>query len=95
VKNYLNGSQALRLETSDQIAGFVKNIAIYNLPENYYQELPDKIRAISSEHLNELAKQYFPPNGLNIVVCGDSKVIAEGLKKFGDVKIVNNLGNLI
>ena len=75
VKNYLIGSQALQLETSEQVASFVRAISIYNLDDDYYKNLASLIRQISSEQLKELSNKYLFNTGYDIIVCGDATKI--------------------
>jgi zinc protease len=95
VKNYLIGSQALQLETSEQVASFVRAISIYNLDDDYYKNLASLIRQISSEQLKELSNKYLFNSGYDIIVCGDATKIKDSLFQFGELKIINQKGESI
>jgi predicted Zn-dependent peptidase len=92
VKSYLIGSQALQIETPGQVAGFVRNIALYDLPADYYQQLPIVVRGLGSEELLKVAARHMNPESMVIVVVGDAAVIRERLERFGPVTVVDEKG---
>lgn len=92
VKNYIVGSQALQTETPGQVASFVRAIALYDLPDDYYQRFPDIVRALDREQLLDVARRYLHPDSMTVVVAGDAAAVAEGLARFGPVKVVNDRG---
>jgi zinc protease len=92
VKNYVVGSQALQIETPGQVASFVRNIAIYGLPADYYQKLPGVVRALDHEQLLEVARRRMSPGSMIVVVAGDAAAIRSDLEKFGPVTVVDEKG---
>lgn len=90
VKSYILGSQSLQIETPGQVAGFVRTIALYGLPHDYYVTFPMAVRAITRERLLEVAQRYLKPERMIVVVCGDASKVTEGLGEFGEV--VGGLG---
>lgn len=92
VKNYIIGSQALQIETPGQVASFVRTIALYSLPHDYYQRFPEQVRALSGGQLHAVASRYLRPDDMVVVIAGDAKSIRAGLERFGPVKVVNEKG---
>jgi predicted Zn-dependent peptidase len=93
VKNYLIGSQALQIETPGQVASFVRTIALYDLPVDYYQTMPAVVRALTREEMLALAQRRLCPETMIIVVVGDASAIREKLERFGPVSVVDVRGN--
>jgi predicted Zn-dependent peptidase len=94
VKNYVVGSQALQIETPGQVAGFVRTIALYDLPVDYYQTLPATVRALTREQILTTAQRRLRPESMIVVVVGDAAVIREKLERFGPVTVVDVKGNV-
>ncbi|MBS1913283.1 MAG: insulinase family protein [Bacteroidetes bacterium] len=92
VKNFIVGSQALQTETPGQVASFVRAIALYDLPDDYYRRFPDMVRAIGREELLTIARRYMNPDHMVAVIAGDASVISGELERFGPVRVVNDRG---
>lgn len=95
VKNYVVGSQALQIETPGQVASFVKAIALYDLPANYFDRFPDEVRLLDSELLLQVAARWFQPERMIVIVAGDATAIQEELKELGPVTVVDEQGHLV
>lgn len=93
MKNYLSGSFARSLERPSTIAGFALNIAVNNLPKNYYQDYLKNLDAVTSTDVQNMAKKYVLNSNLHIVIVGNAKEIAKGLEKYGEVKYFDIYGN--
>lgn len=92
VKNYIVGSQALQIETPGQVASFVRAIALYDLPPDYYQTFPDKTRGLTQDALLDVARRRMNPDAMVIVIAGDAATIKEKVAAFGPVTIVDERG---
>ncbi|MCS6874688.1 MAG: insulinase family protein [Pyrinomonadaceae bacterium] len=68
-------------ETVGQIANQLATLAIYNLPDNYFNEFLQKVKAVTIEDINRVAKKYIQPDKMAILIVGDRKVIEPELKK--------------
>lgn len=95
MKNYLSGSFARSLERPSTIASFALNIAVNNLPKNYYQDYLKNLAAVTSTDVQNMAKKYVLDNNLHIIIVGNAKEIAKGLEKYGEVKYFDIYGNEI
>ena len=96
VKNYMNGGFARSLESSQTVARFALNTARYNLPADYYATYLEKLQAVTSEDVMEMAKKYLRPDNAHIVVVGNKEEVASSLKKFtkdGKINYYDAFGN--
>ena len=86
IKNERNGAFARSLENPATIAGFALDIAVYNLPKDYYQNYLKNLALVDAVKVRAMATKYLPVNNLAIVIVGNAKEIAKGLEKYGEVK---------
>ena len=74
-KESISRSLPAYFQTSANTAGTIANLHLYDLPPDYYQELPKRIDAMSSEEVFDATKKYLSPNQMKIIAVGDRKVI--------------------
>jgi zinc protease len=87
-RNYLCGLFPLSLETHDQLAEKLADLALYGLPEAEITEFRDRVRAVTPAECQQAADRYFPLARRVVVAVGPAKRIAKSLEKFGPVRIV-------
>jgi zinc protease len=93
------GSFALSLaglfETSERTAGTVGDLFTYDLPLDYYRQLPGKIDGVTPEDVQRVAAQYVHPDTSIVVAAGDRAKIEPELQKLsiGTIQIVDYDGN--
>ncbi len=92
VKNYIIGSQALQIETPGQVASFVRAIALYDLPSDYYERFPAEVRHLTNEFLRGIAGRYMAPERMVSVVAGDAAALRGKLERFGPLRVVDEKG---
>jgi len=85
-KHALVGSFALLLENPSQVLGRWLQQREYELPEDYWDNYPEKIMAITAADVQRVAKKYVPYDNIQIIAVGDGAKIRELLKKFGPVE---------
>lgn len=56
IKSYLNGSFSRSLENPQTIARFALNIAMYNLPKDYYKNYLKNLSLVTADDVQEMAK---------------------------------------
>jgi zinc protease len=95
VKNFLTGSFPLSLQRPLQVATFISNIKLYNLPDDYYNNFFNNINKVTEMDIKELAKKYINKENLAVIIAGDSKKIMNSLKKFGRIEVFNADGKKI
>jgi zinc protease len=69
----------------------LNNIAIYGLPDDYFNTYTERMLTVSVDDVNRVAREYIDPENLAIVVVGDKEKIEEGLKtlEYGPVKVLS------
>lgn len=79
-KSMLN-VEALRYESAWQKAGFLANIARYNLPKDYVAQQNQILKNITKEELNAHIKKVYDINKMTTVIVGDKAYIENALEK--------------
>ena len=72
-----------RFETSGAVLGAMMSNDLYNRPDNYYELLADKYRALTPAQLNQALKSAVDPRGFTWVVVGDAGQVRPQLDKLG------------
>jgi zinc protease len=80
-RDYLSGVFVIGSETPDQVAGRVVTAAFYGLPDDYNQTYPEKIRAVTSEQVRQVAARYFHANDQDLVLAGNAAAFRTALKE--------------
>jgi zinc protease len=68
-------------ETTAQTVGSLSQLFVYNLPLDYYRQLPAQIDAVTTADIRRVAEKYLTPNSMVIVAVGDRSKIEAELKK--------------
>jgi predicted Zn-dependent peptidase len=73
-----------------QVAGRLAELAIYDLPDDYFNNYIRRILAVTKEEVQRVAKKYLDPEKVAIVVVGDRKEIEKGIRAFnlGPVQVM-------
>ncbi|HXY52619.1 MAG TPA: pitrilysin family protein [Terriglobales bacterium] len=84
-------------ETSERMAGTVGELFTYDLPLDYYRQLPVKIDAVTPEDVQRVASEYVHPDTCIVVAAGDRAKIEPELRKLsiGSIDLVDYDGNPI
>lgn len=88
VKNIMTGSFSRSLERPQTIANFAYNIEKYKLPKDYYETYLQKLNAITTADVQNMAKRIVKPSNAYITIVGN-KDITPTLEKFGKVELYN------
>jgi predicted Zn-dependent peptidase len=83
----LTRSLPLRFETNSQIAGTIAEQVIYGLPNDYWSTFSSRIGGVSRDSVMELAGRMIDPDGLAILVVGDSDEVLPDLEELGSVTL--------
>ncbi|MEP7129861.1 MAG: pitrilysin family protein [Sphingomicrobium sp.] len=70
-------------ETSGAVLGAVMNMDVLGRPDNYYETLAPKYRALTSASLDQAARAALNPMGFVWIVAGDAAKIRPQLEKLG------------
>jgi zinc protease len=82
-KAYMTGSFPLTIETPDAIAMQVLNVVFYGLPLEQLQNFRDRVNAVTVDDIQRVARAYFKPDRLSIVLVGNAAAFAPQLKAVG------------
>jgi zinc protease len=82
-KDYLAGSFPLTIETPSDIAMQVLNAVFYGLDLDELQTFRERVNAVSVEDIQRVARAYFRPDRLSIVLVGDASAFAPQLTGAG------------
>jgi len=82
-------------ETSERTAGTTGTLFTYDLPLDYYRQLPGKINAVNSADVQRVATQYIHADSSIVIAVGDRAKIEAELKKLsiGPIEMVDYDGN--
>ena len=70
-----------RFETSSAVLGAMMTNDLYNRPDDYYEQLAGKYRALSRSGLDQALRSAVDPRGFVWVVVGDAKQVRPQLEK--------------
>jgi zinc protease len=77
-------------ETTQDMAGQLIDLVVYDLPETFFNEFVPKIQAVSSADIERIGRTFMPSNALLVVVVGDLSKIEKPIRdaNFGSVSVV-------
>jgi predicted Zn-dependent peptidase len=82
----VNGSVrelAGNFETSGAVLGALRQNDLYHRPDNYYETIADRYRALTTAELDAAARKALRPNDIVWVVVGDAAKVRPQLEKLG------------
>ena len=80
-RDYLAGVYPIQSETAEQVAGRVLTVAAYDLPADYNNTYPQRIRSVTAVQVKELAQRYLSADNLDLVLAGNVNAFRDELKK--------------
>ena len=96
-KRYLQLELPSGFETSGQIAMRLSDVALYDLPLDYYNHVVDEIGAVTQAEAQRVAEKYIDPSHLTVVIVGDRKSIEGPIRALnvGPIVLLDANGNAI
>jgi predicted Zn-dependent peptidase len=70
-------------ETAQQVARAVAQLALYGLPDSYFEEFAPKVNAITVDEVTAVAARYLDPSRLITLIVGDYAAIGDSLASLG------------
>jgi zinc protease len=82
-------------ETIDSVSQSMGDLAIYGLPDDYYDTYEAKLKSLRTADLNDAAKSVIHPESLTWIVVGDRAKVEQGIRDLGigPVQIIDADGN--
>ncbi len=97
VKKGLTGNFALSFETPSQVASALRNLVLYDLPDDYYQTYLQAIDKVTLDEVRAAAKKYLDSSKMAVVFVGDLSVVRESVERmnFGETVLCDTDGKRI
>jgi zinc protease len=90
VRDYLVGVFPLRFETTGGIAAAMEPLAVYGLPDDWWQTYRDHLEAVGPGDVHRAAGELVRPDDLLMLVVGDAATVRQGLEatNLGPLEVV-------
>jgi zinc protease len=81
-------------ETAQQVARSVGQLALFDLPDTYFEEFVPKVNAVTADEVTRVARTYLEPDRLISLVVGDLKATETSLAGlgFGELRVLPPTG---
>ncbi len=86
-RGFLAGQFAIRVQTPEGIAAQLLDMAVNDLPDNYLESYLPKLRSVSFADVNRIARSYFAPDKLSVILVGPYAKIKNQLTGMGEFQI--------
>ena len=70
-------------ETGEQTARALAQLALYDLPDDYFEQFVPRVSAVDAAAVTRVANAHLDPARLTTLIVGDRAVVAPGLKEAG------------
>ncbi len=90
--DYLRGVFPYTVQTTDDVAGRLENLAIFDLPLDYYDFFARTISTLTAADLEAAARKFIHPDRLVVVAAGPADELVPQLEPFGSVTVVPPAG---
>jgi zinc protease len=91
-KRFLSDSFPLQIDTAGRIANMVADLRLFGLPDDYWNAFRSQIRSVSPDQALAAARAHIQPDRALVVVVGDAEVIAQPLRRWGPVRVIDDEG---
>ncbi len=91
-ERYLSDSFPLQIDTFGRVAWMVAYLRLFGLPDDYWDTYRSQIRAVTPEEALRAARAHIHPDDAIVVVVGDALVVADPLRRWGEVSIIDTSG---
>jgi zinc protease len=75
----LTRGYARNFETFDQIARAIAQLALFDLPDDYYSQFVPRIEAVTPDDVTRVAARHLDPSGLTTLVVGDPDEVGQNI----------------
>lgn len=91
-REYIVGVAPLRYETPDRIADAIGQLAVYGLPDDYYDTQRERYEALTVEDVLRAAREHLHPDRTAVVVVGDAEALEGPMRAagFGPVTVIED-----
>ena len=85
--SYMIGVYPYTLQTVGDVAKRLEILALYGLPDDYYDSYSERLSAVTREDLLRCAREHIHPDRLAIVAVGPAEVLLPQLEGVGEVTV--------
>jgi zinc protease len=77
-------------ETTQQVARSVAQLALFALPDSYFEEFVPKVNAVTTDQVTRVAQAYLDPTRVIALVVGDRSATEDSLAQlgFGEMRVL-------
>jgi len=86
-RTYLTGVFPYTAQTIDDIAKRLETLAVFELPDDYFDGYLDRLNAVTREQVREVAERHLDPECIAVVAVGPAEDLARQLEDLGPVEI--------
>jgi len=79
-RDYLAGVYPIQSETAEQVADRVLTVVAYGLPRDYNYTYTERISAVTSAQVRDMAQKYLSADDLDLVLAGNVSAFRDALK---------------
>ena len=84
---YLQGVFPYTLQTVESVAQRLAQLAVFDLPDDYFERYPAELRAVDAAAIQDLARRHLRPEACSIVAVGPAETLLAQLERFGPVTV--------
>lgn len=85
--SYITGVFPYTFQTVGEFAKRLENLAIYGLPDDYYDRYLERIVSVTREELLEVARRNLHPDNIAVVAVGPAESLAQQFEGMGSVTV--------
>lgn len=92
-RDYLRGVLPLRLQTTAEVAGRLTELAVYDLPTDYFASYRDRIGDVSGDDVHRVAREQVRPDAMAVTIVGDAEQVEGPVRELdlGEVHVHSSL----
>lgn len=79
----LTRGYARNFETADQIARGVMQLALYDLPDDYFASFVPSVECVTGDDISRVMRRHLDPGRLTTLIVGDLEAIGRDLERLG------------
>jgi len=87
-KSYIVGVFPYQLQTGDDLLHKLGELALYGLPDDYFERRLRQVEAVTTEDVLRVARAHLEPGHLAIVAAGPADRLARQLEDLGELRVI-------
>jgi predicted Zn-dependent peptidase len=84
---YLHGVFPYTLQTLQGLLARLEQLAVYDLPDHYFETFFEQLDACTAEDLQVLAQRYLAPGAMRVAVAGPAASLLPALSDLGPLRV--------